>query len=124
MEFQCDLNCPAAVTIAFCCKNCVNSKREHITESNKHLWSDKVGFWTLNGCVLGDERPKECKEYDCKDYVVVVERRWNGKAWVDLTTNSIKKTHRLKGIIVEIGKEDGNCSGIRSKSQPGLPDNS
>ena len=65
MEFQCDSNCPTHISKQFCCKNCKNSKKEYITETNNHLWSDEYGFWAPKGCALGREKmPLECKDFD------------------------------------------------------------
>ena len=111
MGFRCDLNCPVNITVQFCCKNCNISKSHHVTDANTALWTEEYGFWSPTGCRLGRaDMPEECVEYDCRKYVFTVERRWNGTKWEDLSSNAISEGYTLKGLIVEIGKKNGDCS--------------
>ena len=113
MEFRCNLNCPVDISVQFCCKNCNRSKNHYVTKDNKHLWTEEYGFWSSAGCKLSrSDMPEECLEYDCKDYVFTVERRWNGNEWEDLSSNAIPKHHKIAGLIIEKGR-NGNYSGIR-----------
>ena len=99
-EFKCDLNCPVSIPVQFCCKGCKNSKKEYKNKDNEHLWSDEFGFWTPDGCGLSREQmPKECRTYNCRDYVFAVERRWKDGKWEDFATNSMLKHNKLVGII-------------------------
>ena len=113
MGFQCNLECPVNISVQFCCKNCRISKKYYRNDSNADLWTSKNGFWSLDGCRLArNDMPEECVEYDCRNYVFTVERRWNGTEWEDLSSNAIPKHHKIAGLIIEKGR-DGNYSGIR-----------
>ncbi|MCK5018657.1 MAG: hypothetical protein KAS32_16470 [Candidatus Peribacteraceae bacterium] len=77
---RCDLNCFQKGKIQYCCHKCPEA-RKGIKEQYKDLWSDSKGFWSENGCRLGEDRPQECKDYNCKDYHLYIIVGWNGSCW-------------------------------------------
>ena len=66
---KCNLMCPPHLPF-FCCNNC--QKKEWVLWwRDKHGLHDKFGprgFLGPQGCVLGEDRPPECKKYDCHAY--------------------------------------------------------
>ncbi len=66
---NCDLNCPPLLQF-FCCNGC--EKKEFVVkcleDNDLHDKWGKNGFRTGEGCAAGEDRPEECKEYNCKDY--------------------------------------------------------
>lgn len=85
---KCDLKCPIPSDEkgTYCCKQCVNARKYYVEqhEEFKNKWNDKTGFLTENGCNLDrEEMPQECINYNCKDYIFSVIRKWDGSYWKD-----------------------------------------
>ena len=92
VDFVCDLNCHSVpglgVLMGFCCRACQNGHKDHINDSNKHLWTEENGFASRDGCRLPrDQMPPECRQYDCKKYGFYVcsiqykVMRFDGQKW-------------------------------------------
>ena len=86
---NCNLNCPPNLKF-FCCNNCQNkgwTKWWRDKKGFEDKWSDKRGFNSSEGCVLGADRPPECKAYDCHEYrffqtyTADKNGNWGGHAW-------------------------------------------
>ena len=92
-EKACDLDCPVRPLVAYifkrtwdgskwvdtfqapilrplgeCCSGCAVTRKDLVTEENKHLWDDWLGFRDVEtGCRLSrEDMPEECRKYDCK----------------------------------------------------------
>ena len=81
---KCDLGCPFTTHgIQFCCSNCIESRVEYLKDNPDlfQYWGDN-GFWSQAGCrIPRDRMPKECKEYDCRNYKFSVDISWSGNKW-------------------------------------------
>lgn len=107
-DYICDLNCPARMSAdkpVYCCQNCWDARKYYVTEANKHLWTDEVGFHSANGCKLPREQmPSECREYDCRRYFFLVTRYWRNGEWIDLKAEEVicsADEDRIKDNIVK-----------------------
>ncbi len=97
--FRCFGDCPLRGLLAACCSNCNNSKDKYITDSNRHLWSDKDGFWKVGGCSLPrDLMPDECRKYDCRNYQWLILREHIDGIWRDVAMHEIPIGHEVAGI--------------------------
>lgn len=85
-SYKCDLDCPIKPSggfIPICCQNCKESRRDFVTDTNRHLWTDNRGFHSPEGCRLSrEDMPLECKIYDCRRHTFKVIRIWAGQ-WRD-----------------------------------------
>jgi len=106
-EFQCSGYCPIQ-TLKGCCSPCARKFGSYITEDNKHLWSDKDGFWVHGGCALGEQRPRECKVYNCHDHEWAVIKKWIDNDWKNVDLKEIPRGCTVAGTV-RIGA-DGNNS--------------
>ena len=93
---RCDLNCPYGEP--YCCRGCYLS-RKHLKEIYPDKWSDKFGFWSINGCTLGDDRPQECKDYDCKEYAFYSTTAFIDGKWRTIGLHEIKLDDRDREFI-------------------------
>jgi hypothetical protein len=86
-SYKCDLDCPVKPKgdfIPVCCQNCEKSKKDFVTDENRHLWTKGRGFHSPKGCRLPrEEMPQECKTYDCRRYVFTMMRIWAKGKWED-----------------------------------------
>jgi hypothetical protein len=81
-DFTCDLNCPPPLmkNPMRCCWNCNVRRISHVTEANRHLWTDDMGFGGPGGCKLEHtEKPDECRTYNCQEHVFDVWRTECGR---------------------------------------------
>ena len=94
-DCKCNLACPIQSTVVsqpICCYGCNKSRRHYLTNTNKEYWDDELGFWSEEGCKLPrDQMPKECREYDCRDYVWCVKIKWNGTKWIYANAYELKQ---------------------------------
>jgi len=116
-DFKCDLNCPAVNDVfidGICCNNCYRTKKQYLTDQNRHLWVEwdgkpsdanqlvkgvlkirhtvEEGFYHPDkGCKLSrEDMPAECRAYDCKnDMFYLCEFKyarlvWDGQKWTQV----------------------------------------
>lgn len=95
MEYDCEYrHCPPYTLgengVSWCCKNCYKSKKQYITDTNKHLWTDDRGFWSPSGCKLSrKDMPQECREYDCRKGDWLYKVIWQGDKWIRITAGEL-----------------------------------
>lgn len=75
---RCDLDCPFGMP--YCCRACANG-RKNIKDKYPDKWTDRFGYWSPDGCKLGEDRPQECKEYDCKKFAFYSVKTFVGGRW-------------------------------------------
>ena len=85
---KCDMDCPYGNP--YCCRGCFSSRR-HLKDIYPDEWTDELGFDSANGCKIGDDRPQECKDYDCKDYVFYSTTTYKDGGWVTTGLHEIPK---------------------------------
>ena len=62
-------------------------------------WSDDFGFWSPDGCTLGEDRPQECKDYHCKEYAFFSSKAFIDGAWRTIGLHEIKLIDRDRTFI-------------------------
>jgi hypothetical protein len=98
---RCDLNCPYGEP--YCCRACWASRR-NIKDEYADKWSDKWGFWSPQGCKLGDDRPQECKDYDCKQFVFYSSTAYVDGEWKTVGLHEVKIEDRDKEFVDKYNK--------------------
>lgn len=86
----CNMECPPFWDeVAYCCKWCNPARASHLTDENRHLWTEDKGFWNPTGCKLArEDMPLECREYDCHadGFILykcsVMHMRWEADKWI------------------------------------------
>lgn len=95
---RCDLDCPVAYGgPKKCCKNCRNSKG-HLKSVYPDEWIPTIGFLRKDGCVLGEDRPQECKDYDCKQYIFYSVTLYKNGVWTTAGLHEIPLNNRSKEL--------------------------
>ena len=80
-----------------CCMHCHAFRLDHVTPDNKHLWSED-GFCGPDGCRLDRaDRPTQCNEWDCKDYLWFVAKIWRSGQWLEKSLGPIPMSVAMSG---------------------------
>ena len=96
---RCDLKCPPMLR-HFCCNGCRKKPPcLRLKDEFEDLWSEETGFYRDDGCVLGEDRPDECKMYDCKEYDVFVTMGYRNDKWVIISLQA-KRHDRITGEFI------------------------
>ena len=95
---RCDLNCPYGDP--YCCRGCCRS-RKYLKDKYPTKWTDRFGFWCITGCRLGEDRPQECKDYDCKDYIFYSTTGYVDGEWKTVGLHEVHKDKRDKKFVEE-----------------------
>ena len=79
---KCNLQCPPNMRF-FCCSQCYNKPQSlALKDVFPDKWNEGSGFWRReDGCQLGEDRPDECKDYDCRNYIMSVGYVWHKGRW-------------------------------------------
>lgn len=96
---RCDLKCPFETPNGgHCCINCSDSRKD-LKDVYPDKWDDKAGFWSKDGCRLGEDRPQTCKDYDCKKYVFFVTMSYVDGKWIAVSMYEVLKEKRDREFI-------------------------
>lgn len=87
------IDCPIRPrgTVPYCCSTCAKMRKSFVTDANRHLWSDVGGFHSVRGCRLSrKDMPKECLDYDCRQYPFVAILYYEDGNWQVLEGMGLK----------------------------------
>lgn len=90
--------------VPYCCRHCHKSRKDYVTDSNRHLWTDKGGFHSPdNGCRLPrEDMPKECLDYDCRNYwFFLVSAYFDGK-WMSNSGAPLKSENEVITVVKSV----------------------
>lgn len=110
------IDCPVKPRsgIPYCCGTCAKVKPSYITNDNKHLWTDKNGFHSLQGCKIPKEnRPVECLDYDCRRYKFVailsyIDGKWQALEGMELKGDEIEAVKMAVNMTMRINNGKNN----------------
>jgi hypothetical protein len=83
-DYVCKVDCPIDPKgdRPYCCGKCHESRLYFVTKTNKHLWTEMLGFWSHTGCRLKrEDMPAECRAYNCHDYSFIGIMEYIGEKW-------------------------------------------
>lgn len=95
-ECNCNGRCVPVVRdkLRRCCTHCFEQieRKQALPPELQNLWNAETGFWALQeGCKLTlKQRPKQCSEYNCHDYIHFNISVSNGLDWKTVVL-SLKK---------------------------------